>query len=353
MPRWMQLGLALILTVFGAAFQTSGAVVRAVLFYSPTCPHCQLVITQSLPPLIATYQDQLRIVAIDTTSAGGHQLYEAAIDALRIPDDRRGVPTLIVGSTVLVGSTEIPTVFPGLIDAGLAAGGIDWPDIPGLREALPAGTDAAMPQADHTSDGLWTRFSRDLFGNGLAAVVLLGTLGAIGWSLRRRTGHSQARRRGGRSAFGVGWRRWAIPVLGLIGVAVSIYMAYVESSGSLAVCGPIGDCNAVQQSEYARLFGLIPIGILGVIGYSLITATHFYRAELTGRAASRVAMALFILTLVGAVFSAYLTFLEIFIIGAVCLWCLSSAVLMTVLLVLAAEDPLLSLARTPLTHSSS
>ena len=63
---------------------------------------------------------------------------------------------------------------------------------------------------------------------------------------------------------------WIIPILCLIGFGVAGYLAYVETTQVEAVCGPVGDCNTVQQSEYARLFGILPIGVLGLFGYVAI-----------------------------------------------------------------------------------
>jgi uncharacterized membrane protein len=102
-----------------------------------------------------------------------------------------------------------------------------------------------------------------------------------------------------------------------------------------AVCGPVGDCNTVQQSEYAQLFGVLPIGVLGVAGFAAILVTWCVRRFGTGRTSSGGALAVLAMTGFGTLFSVYLTFLEPFVIGATCLWCLSSAVIMTALYCLA------------------
>jgi len=342
MSRWLQVGLALTLATFGTALQSSSAVVRALLFYSPTCPHCHAVMTESLPPIMAHYQDQLQIVAIDTTTAVGQQLYQAAIQAMEIPEERRGVPTMIVGSTVMVGSYEIPAMLPKLVEAGLAQGGVGWPLIPGLDRVLSPETAVGGTSVTDAPSGWWARFSEDIPGNSLAVLVLLGTLATSAWALIRLRGPRTAVRSSADRLFS---NPWAIPLIAAAGAGISLYLAYIESTGSPAVCGPIGDCNAVQQSEYARLFGVVPIGVLGVVGYGLFLAIHFYRRDLGGPAAGRASLALFALGLGGTAFSAYLTFLEAFVIGAVCAWCLSSAVLMAALLALSVPDARRSLAR--------
>jgi hypothetical protein len=87
----------------------------------------------------------LQIVGIDVSGPAGQTLYQATIANYQIPEDRRGVPTLVIGETVLVGSQEIPEKFPGLIEAGLATGGVGWPDIPGLAQALAAQAGTSTP----------------------------------------------------------------------------------------------------------------------------------------------------------------------------------------------------------------
>jgi uncharacterized membrane protein len=130
------------------------------------------------------------------------------------------------------------------------------------------------------------------------------------------------------------WLDIAIPILAVIGLGASIYLTYVEVTHTRALCGPVGDCNAVQSSPYAKLFGVIPIGLVGALGYIAILvawAWGRFRSDTLAKIAGPVmyAMALF-----GVLFSIYLTYLEIFVIHAVCIWCLTSAVIITALMLL-------------------
>jgi uncharacterized membrane protein len=306
-------------------------------------------------------------------------LYQAAIERYGITEERRGVPTLIVGDVVLVGSLEIPQQLPDLVENYLAQGGVDWPDIPGLAELLaadqptpaaaaqptpssapsptppatstqtspptsqamasptsppsvtptPAPTPArtALMVTDDDTPGWLANLARDPDGNALAIITLLGMVLAVSSVLvarPRATGEQAA------------WQTWAIPLLALLGLGVAGYLAYVETQQVAAVCGPVGDCNTVQQSPYARLFGLLPIGVLGLLGYAAILIVWgmalFGRGPLAGLAWP----ALLVMTVFGTLFSIYLTFLEPFVIGATCAWCLTSAVLMAALLALTA-----------------
>jgi uncharacterized membrane protein len=298
--------------------QAKDPVVRVVLFFSQTCPHCQLVITQALPPLKQTYGDQLEIFGVNVGLPEGQTLYQNAVAYFKVPDDRIVVPMMIVADNVLIGSAEIPEKLPGIIDEGLKNGGIDWPLIPGLDEALSQieGFERELTMAE--------KFQQDLAGNSLSVIVLLGMIASVvvaGFSLSGTVSEDR-------------WS-WAIPVLSILGIVVASYLAFVEVTETEAVCGPVGDCNAVQQSQYAILFGVLPIGILGLTGYIAILVgwlIHKYGPETWRKISSLLvwAMAGF-----GVLFSIYLTFLEPFVIGATCAWCLTSAVIITLQLLAA------------------
>ena len=131
-----------------------------------------------------------------------------------------------------------------------------------------------------------------------------------------------------------GWLDIAIPVLAIIGLGASIYLTYVEVTHTRALCGPVGDCNTVQSSPYAKLFGILPIGLLGAIGYIAILITWLWRRFRTNSLSKIAGPVMFAMALFGTLFSIYLTYLELFVIHAVCIWCLSSASIITALMLL-------------------
>lgn len=322
-------------------------VVRAVLFYSTTCGHCEYVINETLLPMVKSYGDQLQIVTVEVNQPGSQELFGAAMQKFGL--EHAGVPFLVFGDTYLIWSADIPDKFPGLVESYLAQGGLDWPDIPGLREALGSPASVTQPAPAQTTpipatvdpasvssmappvglsdahDVSWKdKFAHDVAGNTLAVIVLIGILLSMIWSVilfQRADGVSLKEN----------WA-WIIPILCIIGFGVAGYLAYVETTQTDAVCGPIGDCNTVQQSSYARLFGILPIGVLGLAGYVAIVFAWLFARYGRESVAALGTLTLFGMTAFGTLFSIYLTFLEPFVIGATCAWCLTSAVLMTVLL---------------------
>jgi uncharacterized membrane protein len=329
--------LILLLSIFPvfSTVQAQEPVVHAVLFYSPTCGHCEYVIEEVLPVLDSQYGSQLQIYGVNTYTESGSALFQSYINTFDIPAELQAVPTLVVGDQYLIGSGQIPEQLPGIIDEGLENGGIDWPAIPGLMEEMQGqqantdqGESAAIVEPHQLT--LKDRFAADLAANILSVIVLAGMIAAVasaGISLGKSESQTKQALPG-----------WLIPLLSLIGLGVAGYMAFVEFTQVEAVCGPVGNCNTVQQSSYATLFGFLPVGILGVLGYISILILWLLTKLDLPEYDHLIKMALWILTLFGILFSIYLTFLEPFVIGASCMWCLTSAVIMTALFLLATRE---------------
>ncbi len=306
-------------------------VVRAVLFYSTTCGHCKIVIEEVLPELDARYGTQLQIFGVNTHTDIGNHLFENFIISYNIPPENQVVPALLVGVHILYGSQQIPEILPGIIDEGLISGGIPWPELEGLSEAM-AGTlviESQEPTTFEEKTSLWDKFAGDLVGNSLAVVVLIGMIFTLSYTGINLTRESKDQKKELPS--------WLIPILSIFGIGVAAYLAFVEFNQLEAVCGPIGNCNAVQQSSYATLFGILPIGVLGLLGYlSIIIFWLLGQLNLAGLSKS-IDLMLWAFTLLGLLFSIYLTFLEPFVIGATCMWCLASAVIMTGLFIITSQ----------------
>jgi uncharacterized membrane protein len=123
--------------------------------------------------------------------------------------------------------------------------------------------------------------------------------------------------------------RFVIGALAVAGLLISAYLTWTHFLGVAPVCiSGSGGCETVQSSRYAAIFG-IPVAALGVVAYVGL----LFSAVLLGETGVYLG---FLIALVGAFFSAYLTYLEVFVIGALCQWCLASAAIMVGALVCAA-----------------
>jgi uncharacterized membrane protein/glutaredoxin len=199
---------------------------------------------------------------------------------------------------------------------------------PALGEAGDRSESSSPPSGliyiDDEPLGIWDRIAQDPIGNGLSILVLLWMLVTAVQSI------VVLLRRGASAPETCPISNW-LPVLAVLGLIVAAYLAQVEVREIDAVCGPVGDCNTVQQSDYARLFGVLPIGVLGVAGYIAILIAWLIHRMTVNLCQALAGLALLGMTTFGVLFSIYLTFLEPFVIGATCAWCLSSAVIMTLL----------------------
>lgn len=377
--------LLLLLLTLGTAGAQEQPKVRAILFYSPTCPHCHKVITEDLPPLFDQYGDQLIILGVDVSTQSGSEFFRTTIEQIEYPQEQVGVPFLLIADTYMVGADQIPAELPPLIAESLKADGIAWPDIPAVQEFLftqgfidengqdilptpqaepveeepatktadPTDTPQDTPQptktevvptqtsppandTQQTDSGITVltedttptdtgsvadRFNRDKIANGIAVVVLVVMIGVVIWIGIQFM----------QAATPKPWPDWIMPVLLVVGFAIAVYLGLIEVTGDEAICGPVGDCNAVQQSKYSKLFGVIPVAVLGMVGYVSIGASWLVSRRTDGKTQFYAQIAMFLFALFGLLFFIYLTFLEPFVIGATCAWCISSAIIMTLI----------------------
>jgi len=309
--------------------QSAPAVVNTILFWSNGCPHCEEVLTNTLPPLQDKYQAQLTILLVELVTLEDIQGLFSLGSEMGLPKEQVGVPFLLIGDTALVGADDIRNNFAQLVDNYLSAGGLEYPDLPPLNGVLSRGVPytAFNPEAFFPQQA--TTNTPDI-DNVLAWVVIafMGAALAISITMVLRAFNGRPVRKVSP------WLNIAIPVLSVIGLGISLYLAYVELTQSRAICGPVGDCNAVQNSPYAKLFGVVPIGVVGTVGYIAILGGWWWRRYRKDALASAAGPIMFGMALFGTLFSVYLTYLEIFVIHAVCIWCLSSAVLMAALMLL-------------------
>jgi uncharacterized membrane protein len=112
----------------------------------------------------------------------------------------------------------------------------------------------------------------------------------------------------------------------LAGLAVSGYLALARILGGSAVCGPSRGCETVAASEYSMALG-VPVAVWGVLFSLAVLACSVAWWRRADRRALLVAYGLLLL---GTLAVAYFTYLELFVIEAICLWCVSYALVVVV-----------------------
>ncbi len=113
----------------------------------------------------------------------------------------------------------------------------------------------------------------------------------------------------------------AMAALAAAGVAIALYLTLVKLSGGAPECSVLGGCDTVNNSPYALVMG-IPVALFGLAGsaVTLIAALVWWRGGVR-----RALLVAYLVGLASLPVLAYLTYLELFVIGAVCIWCVAYA----------------------------
>ncbi len=129
------------------------------------------------------------------------------------------------------------------------------------------------------------------------------------------------------------WLKVASISLAVIGLLIAGYLVISEATNTQTICPATGafNCDLVQKSIYSHI-GPIPVAVIGLLGYLAILAVLLLesRVELF---MERGKMLVFGMALVGLLFTGYLTAMEAFVLHAWCIWCLGSAVAITLLFI--------------------
>ena len=128
--------------------------------------------------------------------------------------------------------------------------------------------------------------------------------------------------------------------LAAFGIGVAAYIAITQADGGAPACLAGGEgCETISRSSHSELAG-ISVAVIGILGYVLLLVAALLRGD-------GARMGGFALALTGFGFSVYLTYLELFVIDAVCQWCVLSALLLTLLLGVNALRMLAYVGRSP------
>lgn len=120
---------------------------------------------------------------------------------------------------------------------------------------------------------------------------------------------------------------WLSSFLAVVGLAAASYLTWLKFSGAYEACIGVGDCELVNQSRFSELGG-VPIALLGAGMYLTLLGLLIWERM---KRSEWPLMVLFGLTTFGTLYSAYLTYIELAVLHAVCPYCLVSAIAMTLL----------------------
>lgn len=129
----------------------------------------------------------------------------------------------------------------------------------------------------------------------------------------------------------------AAALLSLVGVFIAAYLWLFKLGRIGALSCGTGSCETVQLSEYSAFLG-VDVALIGVIGYVVMLIVSVAGTTERWADAAWPSRALAMLAGGSVAFAAYLTWLEIFVIHAICRWCVASAIIVTILLILALLD---------------
>lgn len=293
--------------------------IKAVLFYPAFCAQCPAVIDEFLMPLSMTQVNRLKLHPVDITEPAGKGLFDQVLQKFGTSEDAWTVPSILIGNTLLRGEQEIKSELPAMLAATpVDAAILSWPEVAGLRQVIDGGAIGAPQETAPKEDGIAAT---------LAWIALFGLVGVWIYStwLLAAQNRCLCNLPPLISTFAL--------LLTLLGISISIYLAYVALSHNEVMCGPIGDCMAVQASKYSKLLG-VPMAIWGLVFYLATLSLYLAQRHLSIARRSLLTLGLIFISLIGVMFSIYLTGLELFVIHAVCVWCLTSAVLTALILLL-------------------
>ncbi|HET7143342.1 MAG TPA: vitamin K epoxide reductase family protein [Anaerolineales bacterium] len=129
------------------------------------------------------------------------------------------------------------------------------------------------------------------------------------------------------------WLYRASIALGTLGLLVSIYMTVYKLTSNDSMCLGSGDCSTVNASRYSEVNG-IPVAAIGIIGYAAILALQYLESrnrffEQNGT------LIIFGMALTGFIFTVWLVYVEIALLKAICPFCVTSQVAMTLIFIIA------------------
>jgi len=144
-----------------------------------------------------------------------------------------------------------------------------------------------------------------------------------------------------------GRMRWgALAILGVAGMGVAAYLTYTHYADTSVTCLVGHSCQTVQKSEYATIAG-VPVALLGGLAATALVAIALGRLGGLPLAVEWASLATLALTTASVAFAAYLTYIELFVLEAICIYCVTLACIFTTSWLISLSESFLARDRSP------
>jgi len=131
--------------------------------------------------------------------------------------------------------------------------------------------------------------------------------------------------------------KWWIAVFSFTGFCLSCYLFWARLANHEVVCVTSALCDLVLKSDYSIIAG-IPVTFLGLLAYCFLLIITLARGRVMKNRDTNMRLAVYGISLTGFLYSAYLTYIQKFVLRSMCIWCLTSMVLMTIIFIIAVLD---------------
>lgn len=255
-------------------------IVHAVMFWMDGCPHCEEVIQNVLPPLREKYDAQFELLMIEVvTTQDIDTLYRVAA-SYNIPKEQTGVPFLIIGDQVLVGSDQVSNQLSGMIEYHLAQGGVDPPSNPVLAGLLPQTSPVSSPTSEQPAvtepyipEDPAPLAAEHMQSNGftLAVIIMVGMVIVLLCSIISFAV--------GKTFFLPARIDWLIPTLIFIGISIAGYLSYVGLNLSAPYVDPLATATLSKPARMPPCLAFCRLAFWDCLGI-LVCSPHGWRVNI-------------------------------------------------------------------------
>ena len=135
----------------------------------------------------------------------------------------------------------------------------------------------------------------------------------------------------------IDWKKWLLISISFVGFWLSFYLLWARLTNHEVACIKSINCNLVLKSHYSAIAG-IPVTFFGMLAYLILLIITLLRGNVVKYYDTNIRLATYGISLTGFLYSGYLTHIQIFVLGATCIWCLASTILITIIFIIAIHD---------------